>query len=82
MQAEFGIDFPLVLGKAEKVPYDDNTFDLAISEYGASLWCDPYRAKAQCVWRSWSVREENLTAQEVEASPDDYGESRGQSVVR
>ncbi|WSQ06429.1 class I SAM-dependent methyltransferase [Streptomyces sp. NBC_01231] len=43
MQAEFGIDFPLVLGNAEKVPYEDNTFGLAISEYGASLWCDPYR---------------------------------------
>lgn len=43
MQAEFGIDFPLVLGNAEKVPYEDNTFGLAISEYGASLWCDPYQ---------------------------------------
>ncbi|KKD06373.1 class I SAM-dependent methyltransferase [Streptomyces sp. WM6386] len=43
MQAEFGIDFPLVLGNAEKVPYEDDSFDLAISEYGASLWCDPYR---------------------------------------
>ncbi|MCL8017997.1 class I SAM-dependent methyltransferase [Streptomyces sp. AS02] len=43
MQTEFGIDFPLVLGKAEAVPYDDNTFGLAISEYGASLWCDPYQ---------------------------------------
>ncbi|MDQ0759779.1 class I SAM-dependent methyltransferase [Streptomyces canus] len=43
MQAEFGIDFPLVLGNAEKVPYEDNTFDLAISEFGASLWCDPYQ---------------------------------------
>ncbi|MFE5714027.1 class I SAM-dependent methyltransferase [Streptomyces sp. NPDC056501] len=43
MQAEFGMDFPLVLGNAEKVPYEDDTFDLAISEYGASLWCDPYR---------------------------------------
>lgn len=43
MQAEFGIDFPLVLGNAEKVPYEDATFDLAISEYGASLWCDPYQ---------------------------------------
>ncbi|MEU1102145.1 class I SAM-dependent methyltransferase [Streptomyces tibetensis] len=43
MQAEFGIDFPLVLGDAEKVPYEDNTFGLAISEYGASLWCDPYQ---------------------------------------
>ncbi|MFF8396949.1 class I SAM-dependent methyltransferase [Streptomyces sp. NPDC016172] len=43
MQAEFGIDFPLVLGNAEKVPYEDSTFGLAISEYGASLWCDPYQ---------------------------------------
>lgn len=25
------------------MPYEDNTFDLAISEYGASLWCDPYQ---------------------------------------
>ncbi|MEU1469983.1 class I SAM-dependent methyltransferase [Streptomyces sp. NPDC005761] len=43
MQAESGIDFPLLLGNAETVPYEDDTFDLAISEYGASLWCDPYR---------------------------------------
>ncbi|MGP4111760.1 class I SAM-dependent methyltransferase [Streptomyces sp. 4N509B] len=43
MQEEFGIDFPLVLGNAENVPYEDDTFGLAISEYGASLWCDPYR---------------------------------------
>lgn len=25
------------------MPYEDDTFDLAISEYGASLWCDPYQ---------------------------------------
>ncbi|MGP3970349.1 class I SAM-dependent methyltransferase [Streptomyces sp. 6N223] len=43
MQEEFGLDFPLVLGSAESVPYEDGTFDLAISEYGASLWCDPHR---------------------------------------
>jgi SAM-dependent methyltransferase len=43
MQAEFGMSFPLVFGDAEHVPRDDDTFDLAISEYGASLWCDPYR---------------------------------------
>src|SRR6266704_2695257 len=43
MQAEFGVDFPLVLGDAERVPCKDDRFDLAISEYGASLWCDPYR---------------------------------------
>ena len=25
------------------VPFPDASFDLAISEYGASIWCDPYR---------------------------------------
>ncbi|MFC4120739.1 class I SAM-dependent methyltransferase [Nonomuraea zeae] len=43
MQAEFGLGFPLVLGDAERVPCAGDRFDLAISEYGASLWCDPYR---------------------------------------
>jgi SAM-dependent methyltransferase len=34
--------FPLVHGNAESLPFKDETFDLAISEYGASIWCDPY----------------------------------------
>ena len=41
-QAEFGIEFPLLHGNAEAVPYPDGSFDFAISEYGASIWCDPY----------------------------------------
>jgi SAM-dependent methyltransferase len=41
-QEEFGIEFPLLHGDAERVPYPDGSFDLAISEYGASIWCDPY----------------------------------------
>src|SRR6202012_3149259 len=41
-QTEFGIEFPLLHGDAERVPYPDASFDLAISEYGASIWCDPY----------------------------------------
>jgi SAM-dependent methyltransferase len=42
LQQEFGIDFPLVHGNAERTPFDDASFDFAISEYGASIWCDPY----------------------------------------
>jgi SAM-dependent methyltransferase len=42
MQEQFAIDFPLHLGNAEDLPFPDASFDLAISEYGASLWCDPY----------------------------------------
>jgi len=41
-QKEFGLEFPLIHGNAEQVPLSDASFDLAISEYGASLWCDPY----------------------------------------
>ena len=42
-QREFGLGFPLLHGNAEAVPLPDASFDLAISEYGASIWCDPYR---------------------------------------
>jgi len=42
-QEEFGIEFPLILGNAEDVPLPDASFDLAISEYGAAIWADPYR---------------------------------------
>jgi SAM-dependent methyltransferase len=41
LQREFGISFPLICANAEGVPYDNDSFDFAISEYGASLWCDP-----------------------------------------
>ncbi|MGA7913457.1 MAG: class I SAM-dependent methyltransferase [Candidatus Dormiibacterota bacterium] len=42
-QREFGIDFALVQADAERAPFASESFDLAISEYGACLWCDPYR---------------------------------------
>lgn len=42
-QRQFGLDFPLVEASAEDVPLEDASFDLALSEYGASIWCDPYR---------------------------------------
>ena len=41
-QAEFGLEFPLLHGNAEATPFPDASFDIAISEYGASIWCDPY----------------------------------------
>src|SRR5918993_1472627 len=42
-QTEFGLEFPLHLGDAERTPFADESFDFAISEYGAAIWCDPYR---------------------------------------
>jgi SAM-dependent methyltransferase len=43
MQEEFGLRFPLVHADAERVPLTAACADLVISEYGASVWCDPYR---------------------------------------
>jgi SAM-dependent methyltransferase len=42
-QEEFGVRFPLIHADAERAPLRDASFDLAISEYGAAIWCDPYR---------------------------------------
>lgn len=42
LQAEHGIAFPLIHGNAEATGLPDASFDFAISEYGASIWCDPY----------------------------------------
>ena len=35
--------FPLVEANAEETTLDGASFDLALSEYGASIWCDAYR---------------------------------------
>ena len=42
MQARFDLEFPLILGNAEATPFAASSFDLVLSEYGASIWCDPY----------------------------------------
>jgi SAM-dependent methyltransferase len=42
LQREHGLEFPLHLGSAEDMPFDDKSFDMVFSEYGASIWCDPY----------------------------------------
>ena len=42
LQDRFGLRFPLFHANAERAPFADASFDLAISEYGASIWCDPY----------------------------------------
>jgi SAM-dependent methyltransferase len=43
LAGEHGVELTLVHGNAEEVPYPDASFDFAISEYGAAIWCDPYR---------------------------------------
>jgi SAM-dependent methyltransferase len=41
MDEEFGLGLELMEANAEEVPLPDDSFDLAFSEYGASIWCDP-----------------------------------------
>jgi ubiquinone/menaquinone biosynthesis C-methylase UbiE len=42
MDREFGLGLELMEANAEAVPLPDASFDLAFSEYGASIWCDPH----------------------------------------
>jgi SAM-dependent methyltransferase len=41
MSEEFGVPIELVEASADDVPLPDESFDLAVSEYGASIWADP-----------------------------------------
>ncbi len=41
LQQETGLNMEFIEASAEDVPIADASFDLAISEYGASIWCDP-----------------------------------------
>jgi len=43
LMTKTGIEFPLVEAPGEAVPLPDASYDLAVSEYGASLWADPFR---------------------------------------
>jgi SAM-dependent methyltransferase len=46
-QRRSGLVFPLVEADAEAVPLRAASFDLVVSEYGASVWCDPERWVAE-----------------------------------
>jgi SAM-dependent methyltransferase len=41
LQEEYGVEFDLLHASAEDIPLPGDSFDLVLSEYGASLWCDP-----------------------------------------
>jgi SAM-dependent methyltransferase len=41
MQARFSLPFALVQADAECCPFASECFDVAVSEYGAAIWCDP-----------------------------------------
>ena len=43
LSAQHGAEIDFVIGSAEAVPRADGSFDFAISEYGAAIWCDPER---------------------------------------
>lgn len=43
LASEHEVDLELIHGNAETVPKPDASYDFAISEYGASIWADPYK---------------------------------------
>jgi SAM-dependent methyltransferase len=43
LQKQFSVEFPLIRTSADAVPFADGSFDVALSEHGASTWLDPTR---------------------------------------
>jgi SAM-dependent methyltransferase len=43
LRQRYGLAMELVLGDCEALPFEDASFDFAISEYGAAIWCRPER---------------------------------------
>ena len=77
LQAEHGLTFPLINASAEDVPLPDASFDLAFSEYGASIWCDPYRGSPRrraCCVRAGGSSSSSTARSSCSASPDDENE--------
>jgi SAM-dependent methyltransferase len=74
MMSQTGIEFPLVEASAEDVPLPDESFDLAVSEYGASIWADPHRWIPEAYrllrpgGRLWFLRNSTLA---ILCAPDD-----------
>jgi SAM-dependent methyltransferase len=42
LRDEHGLDIDFREASAEQVPEPDASFDFAVSEYGAAIWCDPH----------------------------------------
>lgn len=43
LMTKAGVSFPLVEAPAERIPFPDASFDLVLSDYGATTFSDPYR---------------------------------------
>ena len=43
LDEEFGLGLELVQANAEETGLPGGSFDLVVSEYGASIWCDPFK---------------------------------------
>lgn len=48
---DHGVELELIHGNAEVIPFPDETFDFAVSEYGVAIWADPYVWVPE-VWRA------------------------------
>lgn len=47
LSADHGMPIRFVHGDAQRLPFEDESFDFAITEYGAVTWCDPHRWVAE-----------------------------------
>jgi SAM-dependent methyltransferase len=85
MQRETGIMFALIEADAADVPLPDASFDLVHSEYGASIWVDPYKwipEAARLLRPGGELVFLCNSALLILCAPDDADEMVGERLVR
>lgn len=85
LQQEFDRSFPLLWSNAEMLPFADNSFDVAINEYGAALWCDPYTwipEAARVLRPGGSLMFLTMSTMMSMAGPDFEGQSTSTQLLR
>lgn len=77
--------FPIVHRNAEVLPFADGTFDMAITEYGASIWCDPYKwipEAARVLWQGGELRFLMNSALMMLCAPDEGDVAATNALLR
>lgn len=84
LQAENGLSFSLIHANVEDVPFDGESFDVAISEYGASVWSDPryWLPEAHRLLRSDGLLIFFTTGAMMTACTPEDGSAPGEQLVR